>query len=142
MSHGDPEATVARLLAMPDQAFTDVVMAECRGKAGDDITEALTSDLALCERWCEVLGDKTLGANDRLHDLEPDSDEYRKTAYFRNKVSKKWGKARRTRAELTNDAIIALATEMCGLLDDCREDGWVVDLSDENYETFERFILD
>lgn len=142
MSHGDPEATVARLLAMPDEAFCDVVMAECRNKAGDDIVAALTSDLALCERWCDVLGDKTLGANDRLHALEPDSDEYRKTAYFRNKVSKRWSKARRTRAELTNEAIITLTIEMAGMLDGCREDGWVVYLSDRGYETFERFVLD
>lgn len=140
MTHGDVEATVQRLLKMPDQAFHEIVVAESRGRAGDDVVEALRFDWELCHRWVEALVEKSRQAKERLAVLHVDSKAYKDTRYFLSKIDKRSRVARTRRGELERNALLSIIEEMDCLLFDAVGEGWPDNLSDGTYEAFERFV--
>lgn len=140
MTHGDIEATVQRLLKVPDQAFAEIVVAESRGRAGDDVVAALRHDWELCNRWVEALAEKSKQARDRLSTLEADSKAYKDTRFFLSKIAKRCRAARTRRAELERNALLSIIEEMDCLLFDAVGEGWPDNLSDGTYEAFERFV--
>lgn len=139
MSHGDIEATVKRLLKVPDQAFSEIVVAESRGRAGNDVVEALGYDWELCNRWVEALVAKSKEAKARLAELEADSKRYNDTRFFLSKIDKRCRVARSTRADLERNALLGIIDEMDGLLFDLIGEDWVESLTDTAYEDYERF---
>lgn len=139
MSHGDIEATVKRLLKVPDQAFSEIVVAESRGRAGNDVVEALGYDWELCNRWVEALVAKSKEAKARLAELEVDSKRYNDTRFFLSKIDKRCRVARSTRADLERNALLGIIDEMDGLLFDLIGEDWVESLTDTAYEDYERF---
>ena len=140
MTHGDLEATVQRLLNVSDQAFAEIVVAESRARAGDDVVAALRHDWELCNRWVEALTEKSKQARDRLSTLEAGSKAHNDTRYFLSKIDRRCRAARTRRSELERDALLGIIEEMDCLLFDAVGEGWPEGLSDDTYEAFERFV--
>lgn len=140
MTHGDVGATVKRLLKVSDQAFSEIVVAESRGRAGDDVVEALRFDWELCNRWVEALVEKSQQAKDVLASLEEGTKAHQNTRYFLSKIDKRARVARTRRAELERNALLSIIEEMDCLLFDAVGEGWPEGLTDRTYEAFERFV--
>lgn len=140
MTHGDIEATAKRLLKLSDQAFSEVVVAESRGRAGDDVVMALASNYEVCNRWVEALVEKSKDAKARLADLEEGSKRHTDTRFFLSKIDKRCRVARSKRAALERDALLRIIEEMDCLLFDAVGEGWPEGLTDPVYEDFERFV--
>ena len=140
VTHGDIEATVKRLLKVPDQAFSEIVVAESRGRAGNDVVEALGYDWELCNRWVEALVAKSKEAKARLAELEVDSKRYNDTRFFLSKIDKRVRVARTKRAELERHALLRIIEEMDVVLCEAAGEDWVDRLSEPTYADFERFV--
>lgn len=140
MTHGDIEATVQRLLKVPDQAFAEIVVAESRGRAGDDVVQALRFDWELCNRWVETLVAKSKEAKAHLAELEVDSKRYNDTRFFLSKIDKRIRVARTKRAQLERNALLRIIEEMDVVLCEAAGEDWVDRLSEPTYADFERFV--